>query len=176
MNMNEQFLDERLRRLPKRIDPPTDLWPRIEAGLGARRRGGLLRSLAIAATVVLGAAVSLWLGSGLERDDLSGTQAATYPIPNGGLTYANNVDIQYSGALKTVVSHIGEPAYSQEVAQLQLGLRTLQHATEEIRAALEENPDALYLAELLENAHRKRISMLKDLALAGAGPTDEWRI
>lgn len=175
MSISEQFLDERLRGLPRRIEPSEDLWPRIERRISAKRFLPRLRAVAAALAIGLGATLSLWVGTSLESDQLVDEEGTASPLPHGGLVYANAVDLQYSGALKLLASQIEDPAYSQEAAQLQLGLRTLQHATEEIRAALAEDPDALYLAGLLENTHRKRIEMLRDLALAGAGAENLWR-
>ncbi len=51
--MNERELLEAVGRLPKSIEPPRDLWPRIEARLGRRWRRWYWVALAAAAVVAL---------------------------------------------------------------------------------------------------------------------------
>lgn len=170
MNISEQELIGRLKRLPRRVEPPEDLWPGINRQLAARRSGGWhWQSVAAGMIAVIGTIFALWLGSGLETDELVDGPEASPPYPGGGLVYARSVDRQYRGALDIVAGEMPRrPASVAEFGELQLELRTLERAAEEIRAAIEQDPDAMYLAQLLETTHRKRIRMLRALALVEA--------
>lgn len=169
----ENELEHRISMLPRAIAPPRDLWPAIEQGIvrPARPARIWLRSIAAGLAITLGAIFVLSYDSGLQPDDLGEPGRVTL-MPNAGMIYANSIDQQYTAPLASLTDELPNPAHSISAGQLQLGLRTLQHATEEIRAALEQDPDSLYLASLLEATHRKRLNMLKDLALAEAGRND----
>ena len=165
----EQELAVRIGRLPRSMAPPRDLWPEIEAGLTPRHhRIAWLGSVAAGLAVIAMAAVVLWGGSGLAPDDL-GDETALASSAGSGLLYANSIDLQYTGPLKALATQINARVEPGSAGEVTLGLRTLNHAAEEIRAAIARDPNSLYLVELLESTHRKRVQLLKDLALSGAG-------
>ncbi|MEM9302389.1 MAG: hypothetical protein AAGE01_09785 [Pseudomonadota bacterium] len=161
-------MNARLAALPRRIEPPADLWPGIAAGMDTvvdRRRpaGGLVRRFALVATVALATGFTLWIGAGLAPDELLEDGV----LPRTGQVYANNIELIYAGPLRTLASDRRPAAPVLDTGAIELSLRTLEEAADEIRAAIEANPEAVYLAELLENTHRQRIRMLRDLALLG---------
>ncbi len=179
--MNEQELTRRISGLPRQIEPPSDLWPGIEARMNAappRSAGSGFAALAVAALLVLaiGLVGVLDRDAAIESPSIDALMAADDGLlPKPGATYATSVDLIYSGALRTLAGSLPQPQGLPSSEQLELTLRTLQHATEEIRAALAQDPDSIYLAELLESTHRKRVEMLRDAAFASLPNTDMGR-
>lgn len=174
MDNHSTPLDARLARLPRSMQPTRDLWTdiasRIEAEqVSAPRRTWMMPTLAAVASVAFVAiAVTFFIRSdsiapvGIDSVDLARSQSQR------GLILAGHVDLQYSGALRSLAHAVNAQENDRsELGEIELSLRTLQRATEDIRAALEENPDAEYLAALLESTHRQRVELLKNLAMAG---------
>ena len=75
-----------------------------------------------------------------------------------GQFIAGVLDIEYGAALRDVVGHFkAEPqaAPDPQDAGLSQSLKILQNATEDLRDALEQDPNSIYLAELLASAWRR---------------------
>ena len=86
-----------------------------------------------------------------------------------GQFYAGLLDLEYAGALRDVAGQFRadpQSAPDQEDVALTQSLKILQQATEDLRGALEKNPNSIFLADLLASTHRKRMNLLRDLALA----------
>ena len=170
--MNDSELQARLAAAPRRIDPPADLWPGIDAriaGAGSRPVSRGLPRLAAVATLALAAGMALWVAAGLAPDQAPGLDR------DGGIArvYADTIELTYAGPLRTLASDRRPAVPALDTGSMELSLRTLENAVEVLRAALEANPDAVYLAEMLENTHRQRLRMLRELALLGIETPDD---
>src|ERR1700689_1431485 len=90
MNLPPKSLDEQLAGLPGSIEPPHDLWPKIEAAIQPARRSRSPWPLALAASVVV-AAISVMVTWKLLRAPgvppvASTTPALTQPLPTVSFT------------------------------------------------------------------------------------------
>ena len=175
--MNEHCLLEQLEKLPKEREPGPDLWPAIRRRI-APSRLAVMRTKpwfdAVAAALLVGFALTLGMQLGDNIGKIPGSDANSdfelAPLQSStGQFIAGVLDIEYGAALRDVVGHFkAEPqaAPDPQDAGLSQSLKILQNATEDLRDALEQDPNSIYLAELLASTHRKRINLLRDLALA----------
>lgn len=140
----------RLRQLPRDIEPSRDLWPDILAGIehrpvratGRRWLGGL----AIAA--------SLLLAFGLFRQ---GQPPATTATGDDGRALVVRVESraitdQYQAALR---QFDGAPV----PAQLRPSLNTLDRSVLQIRRALADDPDSVFLLQQLRRTYSRRLAL-----------------
>lgn len=175
MDNNSPSLESRVRALPRSMQPTNDLWKSIESRLEGHqhdvspRRSWKTPVLAAVASV---AVVAVCITLILRLDDIGPVVPDSVDLARSqsqrGLILASHVDLQYSGALRSLAYAVNAQENDpSDLGEIELSLRTLQRATEDIRAALEENPDAEYLASLLESTHRQRLELLKNLAMAG---------
>lgn len=178
MNMNEQQLLEQIGGLPIERQPSRDLWPGVLQRIAPSDSTGMQHRPwlnAVAATLVMGLSLTLGVKLGTDvRDDridsarlsLAVTPAQTYQ----GRFYADLLDLEYGGALRDVAGQFrADPqiALGQKDVALSQSLKILQQATEDLRGALEKDPNSIFLADLLASTHRKRMNLLRDVALAG---------
>jgi hypothetical protein len=175
--MNEQQLLEQLGRLPRERQPERDLWPGIEVRMGRDTGASRAWFPVAAAAAITGALVTLLAVSllpsqqSLERapTETSNTVAAVpldEPLPpaadNRALMLASGFDLEYSGVLRDLNGQLRSLQVSAPERQIiEQNLKVLQDATEELREAIAANPDAIYLAQLLETTHRKRLDVLR---------------
>ena len=175
--MNEQQLLEQLEGLPSEREPGRNLWPGILQRIAPAGLSGLQHKPwfnAVAATLVMGLSLTLGIKLGIDtRSDpgISANHALTVaPIQTSeGRFYAGLLDLEYAGALRDVAGQFrADPqiAPDQEDVALTQSLKILQRATEDLRGALEKDPGSIFLADLLASTHRKRMNLLRDLALA----------
>jgi hypothetical protein len=173
-----------LRELPQSIEPPHDLWPRIEARLGdsraaadsatpAQRRAVRMRWLAAAAMVAC-VAIGVWVGRGLlPRPAGSGTVAVNTNPPRGVQPPVTTVPHEV---------YVSDPRYQEQraalVRELQARLAALPQpqrdkvtaslqAIEKAKADLEEalghDPSNALLQELLVNTYQDEMRVLTDV-------------
>jgi hypothetical protein len=173
-----------LRELPQSIEPPHDLWPRIEAQLGdiraaadgatpAQRRAVRMRWLAAAAMVAC-VAIGVWVGRGLLPGTAgSGTVAVNRNLPRGVQPPVHTVPHEV---------YVSDPRYQEQraalVRELQARLAALPQpqrdkvtaslqAIEKAKADLEEalghDPSNALLQELLVNTYQDEMRVLTDV-------------
>ncbi|MBV8496990.1 MAG: hypothetical protein JO361_09430 [Gammaproteobacteria bacterium] len=169
-----------LRELPQAIEPGRDLWPEIEARIGARParwQPAQLRWLA-AAAMVASVAVGVWIGRSL----LPGGPA----VPPSASIRADGplVSAARPGALD--VRYERDPRYQRERAallrslQAQLetmppatrakvvsSLETIEHAKQDLEQALGRDPGNALLQELLIDTYQDEMRVLTDVHEAG---------
>jgi hypothetical protein len=118
MVMNDQELDERLRRLPKEVGPLLDYWPAIRRQIRHRRSHVALRAATVAAIFLAGLA--------LGRVTLPGRHAPMPDTDAGKLApFFVATEVQRSGT-----------AYLSALAQLR-ALATSTHDTLAVRQGYE---------------------------------------
>jgi hypothetical protein len=170
-----------LGELPQEIDPKRDLWPSIEAAIGAsvpaesrqrRSFGRVPQFLALAATVA-SLAVGVWIGR------------STLPVgpgaPSDGMTASSPAT---SAAMP--VGYVTDPGYRQERArlvrslesqlaalppetrkQVNVSLETIRKSMKDLEAALGQDPANTLLQELLVNTYQEEMRVLSVVNQAG---------
>ena len=179
--MNHQrfsSIDEALASLPRAVQPPHDLWPRIAAGLGQQAdasispapRGSVpdTRSqwpLALAASVaVIGLALALCWSVLRERAATELLARSSVP-PVTARTLVNfepthNADYVAARAeLARVFNERLQLLAPATRTRVQADLETIRKAQEDIRAALAKDPASPLLLNLLQNTAQQEIQL-----------------
>jgi len=172
-----------LAEMPRSLDPPRDLWPQIEAQLGAAgasapgRRGAPLRWLA-AAAMVGALAVGVWIGRDLMPLAGTATEVAQHPPanaaganPGGAAVNAAFVsDPRYArqraelmGSLQAQLNAMPAPARAKVAASLS----AIEAAKKDLESALGKDPSNALLQELLINTYQDEMRVLTDVHEAG---------
>lgn len=151
-----------VERLPRSIEPPHDLWPAIEARLGARpsRGRGRLVALAAAALIAVAAASSLataWLLGGGDRPATVAVAAAAGDAREASYLRATS-------ALAQELAVRRDQLAPETVAVLDRNLAIIDRAIAESRAALAADPANRDLAELLWASYQRKVSFLEQAA------------
>jgi hypothetical protein len=174
-----------LRELPQSIEPPHDLWPRIEAQLGdvraaadgatpAQRRAVRMRWLAAAAMVAC-VAIGVWVGRGLVPGTAgSGTVAVNTNPPRGVQpppvstvpheVYVSDPRYQEQRAalvreLQARLAALPQPQRDKVTASLQ----AIEKAKADLEEALGHDPSNALLQELLINTYQDEMRVLTDV-------------
>jgi len=173
-----------LRELPQSIEPPHDLWPRIEGQLTdipdaaagrampARARTMRLRWLAAAAMLAC-VATGVWIGRSLLP---GGPGSATGPVS------ANNQVVPDLRTTAFDVAYVSDPRYTQQRAALvrtlqaklaalppparakvEASLATIEKAKADLEQALGRDPSNALLQELLVNTYQDEMRVLSDV-------------
>ena len=171
------------------VEPARDLWPGIEARLGAQRvdinsrargraRGIVVstRLLAIAATVLMMATAGttyLVLRDGMTGGETTAAEAsgpragqaglgspASLPVDGEFGAYTNEID-DLQGAIAERRSRL-DPA---TIAVIERNLRVIDAAIEESRRALAQDPNSELLTALLSEALASKVRLLRQAAL-----------
>lgn len=175
-----------LRDLPQALEPPRDLWPQIAARLEpvgtapeARTPAGRpqLRWLA-AAAMVASVAVGVWIGRSMLP--AAGVPAGTFahnipPSPATSLT-------AFDAPTALDAAYVSDPRYREQRAALLRSLEsriaslppptrdkvlaslaTIQHAKQDLEAALGKDPGNALLQELLVNTYQDEMRVLTDV-------------
>ena len=173
-----------LRELPQSIEPPHDLWPRIQAQLGdiraaadgatpAQRRALRMRWLAAAAMVAC-VATGVWIGRSL----LSG-------MPGSGTapaTASHGSSIPGVAPTALDAAYVSDPRYQQQRAELvralqarlarlppperdkvTASLQAIEKAKADLEQALGHDPSNALLQELLVNTYQDEMRVLTDV-------------
>jgi hypothetical protein len=173
-----------LRELPQSIEPPQDLWPRIEGQLedrasGAtrgpqlaqRRRGQALRWLA-AAAMLASLAVGVWIGRSLMPSAVGpGPPIARNPSLVLGLApttfdTAYVRDRRYERQRTALLQALQErlaalPAPTR--AKVNASLAAIEKAKTDLEQALGHDPGNALLQELLINTYQDEMRVLTDV-------------
>ncbi|MEZ5498253.1 MAG: hypothetical protein R3E77_02360 [Steroidobacteraceae bacterium] len=158
--MNRQGLT-RLEALEQEIDPRRDLWPEVEARLGAApaaRRPRWQLPAALAAGVAL-------IGVGI----LAGrTLQSSAPVPgataqSAGLLPVSVQDADYRRTRTALLADLGKrlaelPPATQDMVGA--SLRTIQRSIEDLQRALGREPANALLQELLLDAYQDEMQIL----------------
>ena len=175
-----------LRELPRSIEPPHDLWPRIEAQLGEipqeagaagkspqERRALRARWLAAAAMVAC-VAVGVWIGRGL------------WPVGPGGpsvqIAKEHRPEVTPTETLVPHSVYVKDPRYEQqraalvrdlqarlaalsppERAKVTASLEAIEKAKKDLEEALGHDPGNALLQELLVNTYQDEMRVLTDV-------------
>jgi len=181
-----------LAELARSIEPPSDLWPAIEARLEPRTRQGaagggapLVRRVApprwlAAAAMVAAVAVGVWIG----RSFLPGGPPPASSPPTAAAPTRVTPAIGGPTALDT--AYVADPRYERERAALMktlaarlealppparakvvASLQAISKAKEDLEAALGKDPGNALLEELLVNTYQDEMRVLTDLHEAG---------
>ena len=171
-----------LRELPQSIEPPHDLWPGIEARLGAipaaadgatpaQRRAARMRWLAAAAMVAC-VAIGVWVGRGLLPGTAGSGVVAVNP-PQAVQPPVNTVPHEV---------YVSDPRYQEQraalVRELQArlaalppperdkvtaSLQAIEKAKADLEQALGHDPSNALLQELLVNTYQDEMRVLTDV-------------
>jgi hypothetical protein len=167
-------LDDQLAALSRSIDPPRDLWPAIAARLGEQARPAPRHRqwpMALAAGVAI-AAVSAVLTWGLLREPGtiggSGTgDAALVPVSYGPNSALDAGQLQTRDELLAQFRErlAGLPPETREAVLKNLAI--IQHAADDIDAALADNPGSGLLNQLLFGTYQEELRIYSQVITAG---------
>lgn len=170
-----RLLDERLGRLPGEIPPARDLWPEIAARIGAaepRRaspRPVPWRLLAAAASVGL---IAVFVASLDRGDDSLSPQVvpagATAPVASTfgpGHVLGSDYQAARAGLADDLERRLQALPPETRAAVLE-NLETIRRATEEINAALGQDPANAMLQHQLLAAYQDELTVLANLKRA----------
>jgi hypothetical protein len=173
-----------LRELPQSIEPPRDLWPRIEAQLEdrasvagrgpampRRRPGQALRWLA-AAAMLASLAVGVWIGRSLMPSAVGTgtTTAMKMPVVPGLAPTTLDTDYvrdpRYARQRTELVRALQErlaalPAPAR--AKVSASLAAIEKAKKDLEQALGHDPSNALLQELLINTYQDEMRVLTDV-------------
>jgi hypothetical protein len=150
--------------LPKSTDPPDDLWPGVERRI---RGEGVIRGdfrprrrtlVAVAAAAAIGGIV---LTTAVLRFGAGPTEVV-HPTPAVEL---DRLEVEYAVATREILGRLeGGDLDPETVELLRRNLEILEEAVEEIRRALDENPESARLHRMLAAEYRRRGAMLRRTA------------
>lgn len=149
-------LKDPVRALPRRMDPPSDLWPAVRLRLVERRIPGW--GALAAAAVLLIALTSVVTALLLNRRD-----AATVPLASGAAA-VRMVEASYveqARALEAALEEGRDRLAPETIAIVQQNLEVIAEAITESRAALEQDPANQDLRILLRTGHEQRVALLE---------------
>ena len=170
--MNDD-LDARIRRLPRSIDPPADLWPDIAARIETRNRSRivLIGALAAAAIVlVLVGTRTEETARSLQRgwSSLAIAPPAPQPAPSVELFPGEDQLRTAAGELARAYEQ-RRPLLDRELlAVYESNLGIVDDAIERSRAALVDRPTDPQLQRALDRAYRHKLALLR--RASGATP------
>ena len=146
--MSDNELRWQLRQLPREIDPPRDLWPDIAARLErpvAPRRRPWLAALAVAASLSLAVGLAWQLRRPVQPPPAD-FRAELVQREADALTR------EYQAALDQFE---GAPM----PAPLEPALSTLDRSAADIRMAIANDPEAVFLLDQLRRTYARRLSL-----------------
>jgi hypothetical protein len=163
--------------LPRRQEPPRDLWPEIAVEIARRRRFAVVRSVAarpaarwtagLAAAAAV--AVAVWFvprtTTRVPVADQPSPQTVAQPVAFGtGLDAFAAAERDYQRAAAELMAALDTRRASlspETVAAIDENLRVIDQALVEIRAALVRDPDSPRLGRMLTSTHEKKIQTLR---------------
>ncbi len=145
--MTETDLRWQLRQLPRELELPHDLWPKIAAGIGPQRTRTprrWLAELAIAASLLLAAGL-LW------RAPPANSVAAD---PDAAIVKAQTraISDEYQAALRQFDGAPLSPVYRPS-------LQSLDRSLVEIHRAIAADPRSVFLLEQLQKTYSRRLAL-----------------
>jgi hypothetical protein len=164
----DETLDEELKGLSRDLTPP-DLWPTIERQIEKRPRARRARWLAYAATVVgLCLAGSLaWIAIHSREPEMNTpTLASQAPSASIASAFAEPRDAAYVVARAAIEKTFNERLAlldQQTRGDIEKNLAKIRSTREDLRAALESDPDSSVLQELLESTWHDEFDLYDDV-------------
>ena len=169
MNLPPKSLDEQLADLPRSIEPPPQVWTRIEA---AMHPGGRPRSpwpLALAASAVV-AAVSVMVTWKLLRAPAvppvaSTTPALTQPVTAVSFALPQQAAyLQGRAQLERVFRERLTLLRPDTRAKIETNLAIIRTANDSIRQALEADPSSPLLLQQLQSTQQQEVDLYSNVA------------
>jgi len=145
-----------LAAVPRSVEPSRDLWPSVEARIGARRsrrRAALLAAAAVVLMALSSAATALLL-----QRDARNPAVATAPLPPAAFEAAY---VRRAGVLADLVEQDRALLAPATIATLERNLAVIDRAIEESRAALAADPGSRELETLLRTTHEQKVELLE---------------
>jgi anti-sigma factor RsiW len=164
-----------VEELPRWVDPPTDLWPEIDARLGSETRlvrgsfGRPLRTWLAAAAVVVAAAgavlVAYTVGRNHARVVAVGEQHVSQAVPASiGDTSVEAVEAQFREArseLLVALEHRRDRLSPETIDTVYRNLEVIDEAIVRISTALGADPGNPMLTGQLTRAYQHQIELLQ---------------
>ncbi|MFC1719588.1 hypothetical protein ACFL00_00425 [Pseudomonadota bacterium] len=181
--ISEEELLNRLAELPRERSPGRDPWPEIfaaidnaQAGPGSMKRRVNGWFMAAAASIMLAIAAGLILKpwfeeSAVPTDSLASTDPVSTPIEvnvnenPGILGTLDVIDAEYVAAFREFMN-AGDPGSDlapQTVENIEKGWADLRMTEEALMAALDQNPDNLFLNERMVELRTRQLGYLQQL-------------
>ncbi len=170
----ERELLGKIKNLRREVTPTNDPWPEISVRIGAIPRGGVvarhgrpLWPFAIAATVLLMAATLLISGQPWDTSrSLPGAQELALRYP-GALASAAS-EAEYLAAFKEfMASDTARFAPGQaNLVDFDAGWSALRQAEVELKVALSQEPDNLFLNEHMQALRARQLELLQQISAA----------
>lgn len=135
--------------LPRSLDPPTDLWPRIHERIAPRRMRWLPLAAAALLLVATSSAVTLLITGRAPADE-------TAAVPALEQSY-----IEQAAALSGIVERERHHLAPGTIETLERNLRIIDRAIADSRAALEADPGNPDLRMLLRTSHEQKVALLE---------------
>lgn len=181
--MNEKELLNRLAELPRERRPDRDPWPEISAriessgaGVGSvySKRAWMFRAAAASVVLVFAAGLLLkpvWnTGSSSSdrlpsRDQVAATDHDLPATTDGTPGLLDAIDAEYLAAFREFINVGGSRGSlaPQTVEKIEMGWADLRVTETALVAALEENPESLFLNERMLELRARQLGFLKQL-------------
>lgn len=178
MNDRNDPLIQQANALPESIEPDRDLWPGIAARLNPAttsdyRPRPAVWPVALAASVtlaILSSAATWWI---LSRPDLTTTRIVEL-MTDHAQPYVQDVELINARRLLTDSLDKSLQRLSPRTRrQVSMNLLDIHESLAEIRSALEQDPDNLFLHQLLHSTYSQEIGLLSDIKRVALTLPDE---
>jgi hypothetical protein len=165
MNPFQPQLDERLSAMPLEVAPPSDLWPKIAAGVRHQpHRLWLMNAaacLAVASLVFLMARAAFRDGSGTIQT----------PLHTAGAMTSVNFSLPDSARYQDARSAMEATFYErlkllrpETRTTITTNLQIIKKANDDIRHALESDPASPLLLQLLNETYQQEFDLYQNVA------------
>ncbi len=151
-----------LHALSPTVQPPTDLWPGIDARLG--NRGVFERTLWSARYVLAAAAIILVVASATVSYRLAMTSRAASVTSGVALIQFVEAEVEYTTAVAQLEDELAlawESLTPEVQVLIEKNLRVIDAAIRETRAALAKRPQDVDVVEMLSGIYRKKLDLLQ---------------
>lgn len=149
-----------LAALPRTIEPPRDLWPRIERRIAPAPVRSRLLAVAAAITLVAGSSTATWL---VMRDGDTGPVAAVDTTTGGARLFEARY-VEQARTLADLLERERTRLAPETVVVLERNLAIIDAAIAESRAALAADPSNAELETLLRAGHEQKVALLEQAA------------
>ena len=153
--MKETDLRWQLRQLPRELEPATDLWPGIAAGIARpplRRPRRWPAALAVAASMLLAAGLYLRASAPAPGPEAPPLEAKIVS------TEARAISDEYQAALRQFE---GAPV----ATPLAPSISELDRSVTQIQSALVADPNSVFLLEQLRRTYSRRLELTRRAAI-----------
>lgn len=154
------------RTLPEEVEPPIELWNSVRARIApAPSRTRQLWLLAAAAVVLV--ALSSGVTAILVRRPIVVVRPAPVPAVVAARSLppaARAVDADYAVAIRALNETLADNRNRLDpatVAKVEASLRVIDHAIDEARQALADDPSNLTLLDLLASSYERKVELLR---------------